>query len=88
MSAALHEATRSLAIIRLHATASLQLQIAAALFGKDHDELRRHFISSAGLMAEAAAALSADRDGAATEARTAAASLLRLAAVLDGGKAQ
>lgn len=47
----------SLLVIRLKATASLQLQMAAALTGKGQDELRQHFGQSAELMIKAARAL-------------------------------
>lgn len=47
-------AIRDLLAIHLKATALLQMQMATALTGKGQDELRRHFIDSAGLLIEAA----------------------------------
>lgn len=43
---------RDLLVIRLKATAALQLQMAGALVGKGQDELCKHFMESAKLMAE------------------------------------
>lgn len=44
---------RSLLCTRLRAMASIQMQMATALNGKGQDELRNHFIESAGVMLEA-----------------------------------
>lgn len=45
---------RSLLCTRLKAMAMIQMQMATALTGKGQDELRAHFIESAGMMIEAA----------------------------------
>jgi hypothetical protein len=43
-----------LLVLRLKATAMLQMQMAAALTGKGQDELQAHFVSSSKLLIEAA----------------------------------
>lgn len=48
------EAMRDMLALRLKLTAKLQMQMATALTGKGQDELRKHFIDSAGLLIEAA----------------------------------
>lgn len=49
---------RNLMAMRLAATAKLQTELAVALIGNGQDELRKHFLESAGLMLEAAKELS------------------------------
>jgi hypothetical protein len=44
---------RSLLCTRLRAMARIQMQMATALTTKGQDELRKHFIESAGMMIEA-----------------------------------
>jgi hypothetical protein len=46
-------AQRSLLATRMRLMADMQAQMAAALFGKGQDELRKHFIDSADLLLEA-----------------------------------
>lgn len=41
---------RELVQIQLRASAALNMQLAAAMLGKDQDELRKHFQSNAELM--------------------------------------
>lgn len=52
-------AIRELLVIRMKATATLQMQMATALNGKGQDELRSHFIDSATLLLDAAKELAA-----------------------------
>lgn len=52
---------REFLVIRLRAMAMMQAQMAAALFGKGQDELRKHFNDSANMLTEAHKALEADR---------------------------
>jgi len=52
-------ALRELLVIRMKATAQLQMQMATVLTGKGQNELRAHLIDSASLLIEAGKELSA-----------------------------
>lgn len=57
MSMSLDDLARDVLSISLRATASLQMQMAAALIGKGQDELRKHMQDSAELHLKSVAAL-------------------------------
>lgn len=59
MSDASKQAIRDLLAIQCKATATLQLQMAAALVGKGQDQLREHFMDSARVLVKAATELKA-----------------------------
>lgn len=50
----LRNSIRSLLCTRLKAMATIQMQASIVLTGKGQDELRAHFIESAGMLLEAA----------------------------------
>lgn len=53
MSAASELARRELLQIQLRASAALNMQLAAALIGRDQDEMRKHFQQTAEVMLSA-----------------------------------